>query len=93
MASRYRMILTRRDDVGPQVLARRDIIHARNVNDLYDDAEISEALRSWADKSAESLDRKAKKAGFKPIDSTLEYGIYGGRTGPVEFWLQRRFEE
>lgn len=90
---KFTMKLSRVDVVGPELHEHRDAIGARNVSDLLDDPRFADALRRWAEASVASLDRKAKKAGFQPAESGFEYGIHGGKTGPVTFWLQRRFAE
>lgn len=89
----YHMTITRKDAANAEVVERRDAIGARSANYLYADPVVAEALRRWAFAAEESLTRKAKKAGFKPLNSDFEYGLNGGASGPIELWVQKRFEE
>jgi hypothetical protein len=87
----YSMSLTRSDAAPQEVHARRDELNLASAFQLADDRLISDHLRRYANGVEAALDSVAKKAGLKPSDKGLQYGIHGNLSGPISFWAQKQY--
>ena len=62
-----------------------------SVNDLYSINEIVAEMEASVGGASRSLDAKVgKQTKTEPVKETA-YGMHGGISGPITFWVQRRY--
>lgn len=62
-----------------------------SVNDLYAIPEIVSEMEASVGGASRSLDAKVgKQTKTNPVNGTA-YGMHGGKSGPITFWVQRRY--
>lgn len=79
-----RATLTVERPLPSQIVERID---PQSVDDLYNDEEASEILRSGANRARNDLDASAKRIGLKNDTPDIHYGFSGVRAWSV--WYQR----
>lgn len=79
-------------ELAPEsVHRRRDEIGARNLIDLYDDEDISRALRMWAASARSKASKVAGQVGATLADADVEYCIHADASGPIHFLIWTRY--